>query len=115
MGLTLCLCMCVQHKYLNTDANYFWSNFVYLPHGRCRVVELHSITHTNTPQSVGPLQTRDRSVAGILSLTTHKTKSALSPEGFESAIPASERPQTLTLGRSTTGIVLMNYYSEEKT
>jgi hypothetical protein len=36
--------------------------------------------------------------------TTHTTQTSMPPAGFESAIPASDRPQTLALDRSVTGI-----------
>jgi hypothetical protein len=42
-----------------------------------------------------------------LFLTTHKTnkgQTSMPPEGFEPAIPASERPQTHALDRAVTGI-----------
>jgi hypothetical protein len=38
---------------------------------------------------------------------THKRQTSMSPAGFESTIPASERPQTHTLDRAATGMGLM--------
>jgi hypothetical protein len=35
--------------------------------------------------------------------TTHTTQTSMPPEGFEPAIPTSDRPQTLALDRSATG------------
>ena len=35
---------------------------------------------------------------------THKRKTSMPPTGFEPAIPASKRPQTLALDRAATGI-----------
>jgi len=35
---------------------------------------------------------------------THKRQTSMPPEGFEPAIPASERSQTQVLDRATTGI-----------
>ena len=58
----------------------------------------HTESHTH---SVGLLWTRDRPVA------THKTdkgQTSMPPARFEPAILASDRPQTLALDRSATGI-----------
>ena len=67
------------------------------------------IIHNDTPQSVGLLWVRDRPVAETstwqdthtLTLTTDTT---MLPAGFETAIPTSERPRTLALDNSATGI-----------
>ena len=37
-------------------------------------------------------------------LTTHTTQTFMPPAGYEPAVPASDRPQTLPLDRSATGI-----------
>jgi hypothetical protein len=74
---------------------------------RCRGLLLHLLTlkdtHTHslgrTPPDEGSARPRD------LYLTTHNSQeTAMPPAGFESAIPASERPQTHALDRAATGI-----------
>ena len=64
--------------------------------------------HTDTPQLVGILWTRDRSVAET-STGQHMTfitdiHAPHPPEGFEPTIPARERPQTYALSRAVTWI-----------
>jgi hypothetical protein len=59
------------------------------------VTHTHKHTHTHTSYSVGLLQTGDQTVAKTSSLTTynnHKTETSTVLEGFEPAIPTSERP-----------------------
>ena len=66
------------------------------------------------PHSVELLWTRDRPVAETSTReanNTHKRQSW--PSGFETAIPASERPQTYALDRAATGIGLhKNYFKQ---
>jgi hypothetical protein len=85
----------------------------FLPtHCRCRVLLLHLITlndththtHTHTSQGssgrvIGP--SRD---LYLTAHSSHKRQRAMAPLGFETAIPASEQPQTHALDRAATGI-----------
>ena len=51
-----------------------------------------------------------------LHLTTHdnhNTQTSMPPARFETAIPASDRPQTLALDRSATGIGTMSRHYEQ--
>ena len=62
-----------------------------------------SITRNSTPQSVGLLWTRFRPVVDYLTPhNTHKRQTNMPPAGFEPAIPAIDRPQTLVFERSAT-------------
>jgi hypothetical protein len=69
------------------------------------IVEV-SISHSDAPHSVGLLWMSDRLVAET-STWQHTTliTEIHAPGGIRTAIPASERPQTLALDRVTTGIV----------
>jgi len=63
--------------------------------------DTHTHTHTlgRTPLNEGSARCRD------LYLSTHNTykrQTSMPPEGFETAIPANERPQTQTLDRAST-------------
>jgi hypothetical protein len=65
------------------------------------------IRHTDTPQSVGILWTSDRPVTETSTLrtfNTHKGQTSMLLPTFETATPASDRPQTLAIDRSATGI-----------
>jgi hypothetical protein len=65
-----------------------------------------SPSHSDTPQSVELLWTRDQPDADV-HLTTHSTRKrqiSMSPKGFETTILGSKRPQTHTLDRAATGI-----------
>ena len=81
---------------------------LYVP-PRCRCTRLcctypHSLTHT---QSVGLLWTRDRPQASDFYLTKHNAhnrETSMLPAGFETTIPASERPQTQALDCTANGI-----------
>ena len=66
-----------------------------------------SQSHSDTPHSVGLLWTSDRPEAETSTCTTHNTRkrqTTVPPAGFESTIPASERPQTHALDRPASGI-----------
>ena len=61
--------------------------------------------HSDTPHSVGLLQTIDQCVAQTL--TTHitrKSQTSTPPAGFEPAAQANERPKTQALDRAATEI-----------
>jgi hypothetical protein len=61
------------------------------------IVEV-SRSHSVTPHSVGLLRTSDQPDANYLTThDTYKRETTMSPAGFESAIPVSERPQTQAL------------------
>ena len=65
-----------------------------------------SLSHSDTPKSVGILWTSDQLVAETSTLqhTTLTTdKNPCPPVGFEPAISAGERPQTYALDRRATG------------
>jgi hypothetical protein len=65
-----------------------------------------SRSHLDTPYSVGLLATNDQPHKKPLYLAvhnTHKTQTSMPSAGFESAIPASERPHTHVLDRAATG------------
>jgi hypothetical protein len=64
-------------------------------------------SYSDTPHSVGLLWTSDRPVAETSTCTSHNThrrQTFLPPAGLETAIPASDRPQTHVLESSATGI-----------
>jgi len=66
-----------------------------------------TMTLWDTPHSVGLLWASDQPVAEKNTLTTnntHQRQAALPPAGFETSIPASDRPQTNALDRAATGI-----------
>jgi len=84
---------------------------------RLLIVEV-SRSHSDTSHSVGLLRTSDQSDANYL--TTHdsyKRQTTMSPAGFESAIPVSERPQTqaIDLLKSTGSIATGKRKKEKKT
>ena len=64
-----------------------------------------SRSHSDTPQSVGLLYTRDEFVAETSTRqnTTHKRQKPMPTAGFETTTPASERLQTRALERAATG------------
>jgi hypothetical protein len=102
-------------KFVITQAHHkIWPNtsfrspsLFYLLTIGVEVVYCHLITLRHTPQSVGPLWTRDRPVA-LTSTWQHKhctrDKHQCRPVGFEPTIPASARPQTYALDRTATGL-----------
>jgi hypothetical protein len=68
-------------------------------------------SHSDTPQSVGLLWTRDRLVTET-STWQHKhsqNTNIHAPVGFEPTIPASARPQTYALNRPAIGIGVAEY------
>jgi len=67
-------------------------------------------SHTDTTHSVGLLWKRDRPVAKTTN-NSHKRQISVPSEGFEPAIPGSERPQTSALDRSATGIESENLHN----
>ena len=75
-----------------------------------------SQSHSDTPDSVGLLWTTDQPDAETYTLTTHNThriQTNMLLQGFESAVPGSERPQTDTLDSAAFGIVfLVGYFYE---
>jgi hypothetical protein len=71
------------------------------------IIRGFTITHLDTPQSVGLLWTSDRPDRRRDYLTTHNThkrQTSMPPLGFELTILVSERPQTHALDRAATGI-----------
>jgi hypothetical protein len=64
----------------------------------------HTFRHTTlgrTPLDEGPARRRD---IYLTTHNTHKRQSSMLPEGFETTIPVSERPQTHALDRAATVI-----------
>ena len=69
------------------------------------------LDHPDAAQSVGLLWTSDFARRRDLYLTTHDThnrQTSMTPVGFQPTISAGEQPQTYTLDRTTTGIVLLS-------
>ena len=65
-----------------------------------------SLSHSETPHTVGLLWTSDRPVAKELHPTTHNThmrQTSMATARFEPPTPAIERPQTHALERAATG------------
>jgi hypothetical protein len=65
------------------------------------------LSYSDTPQSVGILWTRDRLVAQTSTCqqtTLTRDGTSMSQAGFETKIPANERPQTQALNREAIGI-----------
>jgi hypothetical protein len=63
----------------------------------------HTHTHTQigrNPLDEGSARRRD------LYLTTHNRQTSMPPTGFELAIPASERPQTHSLDRAASHVLI---------
>jgi len=62
-----------------------------------------SQSHSDTPHSVGLLWTSDQLVTeNSTTQSTHNRQTFMPPVGFESTVPASERPQTHTLDLAAT-------------
>jgi len=77
---------------------------------RCRgycYIWSHSRTHSDTPQSVGLLWTSDRPVTDTSTWhqTTFTRDTSMTATEIETAIPASERPQTHALHRAAQRLV----------
>jgi hypothetical protein len=71
--------------------------------------------HIGTPHSVVLLWTSDKPDAESSDNTQHsEDRDIQAPVGFEPAIPASKRPQTLASGRAATGIGLFDRFSPTK-
>jgi hypothetical protein len=62
---------------------------------------LRSVRHTALGRT--PVDVRRRDLY-LTRQNTHKRQTSITPPGFEPAVPASERPQTHSLGRGATGI-----------
>jgi hypothetical protein len=73
--------------------------------GQGLLINEASRSHSGTPHAVGLLWTSDQPEAET-STWQHTTlkKRQTSPEGFEPAIPTSERPQTYALDRTATEV-----------
>jgi hypothetical protein len=79
-------------------------------------ISRYKVSHTHT-HTVGLLWTRDRTVAETATYTTHnihKRQTSMSSAGYETIIPASDRPQTYVLDRAATGVgdrcITFRYY-----
>ena len=64
---------------------------------------------SGTPHAVGLLLTSDQPEAKTTH-NTHKRHTSMPQAGFETAIPAIERPQTNALNRAATGIGTSMFY-----
>ena len=75
------------------------------PVGRDVQIVEDSLSHSDTPHSVGLLWVSDQPDAetSTSQLTTATTDNIHAPVGFEPTIPESERPQTHALDRAATG------------
>ena len=71
------------------------------PHYQVFTITLRHITLGRTPLDDWSARRRHRY---LTKHNTHKRQTSIPAAGFEPAIPASERPQTLSLDRTATGI-----------
>ena len=73
-----------------------------------------SLSHSDTPHSVGLFWTSDQPDAEtthyLTRHTTHKRQTSMPPAGFEITIPANERPQTQALVRAAKLIIRLYKY-----
>ena len=82
---------------------YFWSNS---PTWARVATFVRFLDHNDTPVGRTPLD-EGSARRRDLYLKTHNTdkrQTSMAPAGFEPAIPAGDRPQTLAVDRSATGI-----------
>ena len=63
----------------------------------------HTQTHHTWWDSSGRVNSPTQRSLYVTTNNTHNRQISMSPEGFEPAIPAGERPQTLVLDRMATG------------
>jgi len=89
-----------------SEIHFFFHGSITLVSWDILIAEI-SRSHSDTPHSVGPLWTSDRSVTETstwqhTTLTTERHPCP--PAGFEPTIPAIERSRTHTLYRAATGI-----------
>ena len=70
-----------------------------------------SRSRLDTPHSVGLLWTSDQPDAENSDNTQHSRRTSMPPAGFETATPASERPQTYAVYRAATGISIYTHTS----
>jgi hypothetical protein len=75
--------------------------------GQDLLINEASRSHSDNPNSVRLLWTRDQPDANLYLTTpnSQKAHTSMPPAGFEPSIPASDRPQTHALDRAATGIV----------
>jgi hypothetical protein len=74
----------------------------------------HTQRHTTvgrTPLDEWSVRLRD---PYLITHNTQKRQASITPAGFEIIIPASERPWTLALDRSVTGITIQSQYNIKK-
>jgi len=85
----------------------------------CTHIHTHTHTHIHThahTKPVGLLRTSSQLVAKAATNTTHNRRTCLPTAGFESAIPAVQRPQTYVIERAATdfglqrNIIIFPYY-----
>jgi hypothetical protein len=74
------------------------------PVGQGLLILKDSLSHSDTPQSVGLLWTSDQPDAETSTWQNTTLTTDMSSPGFEPTIPVSERPQTHTLDSAGTGI-----------
>jgi hypothetical protein len=90
-------CACRRHFWLGSPSRP-------RPPHRCVFdITLRHITFGRTSLDEGSARRRD---LYLTTRNTHNRQTSMLPAGFEPAIPASERPQTHTIDRATTGIGL---------
>ena len=75
------------------------------PVGQSLFIIEDSWSHSDTPQSVGPLRMSDQPDAELSTwqYTNLNRHTSMPPAGFEPTIPANDRPQTHALDRAVTG------------
>ena len=105
-------CSILIHLFINNYIYIFswpnspqWDRALFINHA--------SWSHSDTTQSVGLLWLSDQPDGGTCTyktLNTHNRQTSVSVAGFESAIPASERPQTDASDRAATGILHSSIY-----
>jgi len=77
------------------------------PVGQDLLINEDSLSHSDTPHSVGLLWTNEqpnRRKLYLTTLNTHNRQTSMSSAGFEPIIPANERPQNHSLDGAATGI-----------
>jgi hypothetical protein len=107
----------IQMRLVLSVRNSFYYSFLFL-HGWTDLVGLALLYEfarslSDTPHSVRLLWTSDQHVAETSTWqhSTHNRPTSMPPAGLETAIPASERPQTQALDREDPGIGPLLPYS----
>lgn len=72
----------------------------------CTELKIYALNNASPPPGATVQRVRacDQPVADLKRHGTHERQTAMFPAGFETTIPAGERPHTLALNRSATAI-----------